>query len=111
MEVCLVKLILKHVIRNLFETKLRTSLILLTIVFSTMVLFNGLSLNSIINNTYSVMLQGVYGKAKVTITKSSNEESPFYEYSDLNLEDVPFKSRLDQLQAKVIADINETQST
>lgn len=108
MEVCLVKLILKHVIRNLFETKLRTSLILLTIVFSTMVLFNGLSLNSIINNTYSVMLQGVYGKANVTITKSSNEESPFYEYSDLNLEDVPFERRLDQLQAKVIADINET---
>jgi len=52
------KIIFKHVIKNIYEKNLMTSIILLTILLSTMVLFIGLSLNDILNQSYAVMVKG-----------------------------------------------------
>ncbi|PAV28232.1 hypothetical protein CIL05_17860 [Virgibacillus profundi] len=109
------KIILRHVLKNIVEKKLRTSIVFVTILFSTMVLFIGLSLNTIINNTYSSMLQGIYGDSNIVITKSAADGDPFYKRTEINLESVSVEQRIDQLHAngKVVLndeDVNVTLS-
>src|SRR5690554_402585 len=93
-----VKIVLKHIIRNIVEKKLRSSIVLLTILLSTFVLFIGLSLNTIINETYQTMLQGAYGSSNIVITKSASEESPFYEPSDLVIDHIGEVQQLNIIQ-------------
>lgn len=90
-------IILNHVVRNIREKKFRTLIFLLSIFLSTFVLFAGLSLNSVINETYSKMLQGVYGNTNIVLKKSENGEAPFYEPSDIMLDSVSIDQRIDQL--------------
>lgn len=66
--------IVKHIVINLLEKKFRTSIVLLTVLLSTLVLFLGLSLNEILNDTYSTMLDGTYGDSNTT---SSRDEETF----------------------------------
>lgn len=63
------RIVLKHIIHNILEMRLRSAIVLLTILLSTLILFIGLSLNEIINNTYKTMLQGSYGTANVVVSK------------------------------------------
>ncbi|MBM7713658.1 FtsX-like permease family protein [Siminovitchia sp. FSL H7-0308] len=88
-------IILKHVVRNIREKKFRTLILLLSIFLSTAVLFAGLSLNSVINETYSKMLQGVYGNTNIVLKK--NGDAPFYAPSDIMLDSVSIGQRIDQL--------------
>lgn len=53
--------IVKHILRNIMEKKLRTVIVLLTILLATAVILIGLSLNNIINDTYLTMLKGDTG--------------------------------------------------
>lgn len=78
--------ILKHIVRNTLEKKLRTMIVVLTIVFATAILFIGLSLNTIINDTYQTMVQGAFGKADLVLTKDGDDEGGLYarEYVDLS---------------------------
>lgn len=66
--------IVKHIVINLLEKKFRTSIVLVTVLLSTLVLFLGLSLNEILNDTYSTMLDGTYGDSNTT---SSRDEETF----------------------------------
>lgn len=61
--------IVKHIIVNLLEKKFRTSIVLVTVLLSTLVLFLGLSLNEILNDTYSTMLEEAYGDSNTTNTR------------------------------------------
>ncbi|GGA65643.1 ABC transporter permease [Ornithinibacillus halotolerans] len=92
------KIVLKHIIRNIVEKKLRSSIVLLTILLSTFVLFIGLSLNAIINETYQTMLQGAYGSSNIVITKSASEESSFYGPSDLVIDHIGEVQQLNIIQ-------------
>src|SRR5690625_1420362 len=76
------KIILNHMVKNIFEKKLRTSIMLVTIILSTMVLFIGLSLNDILNNTYSTMVKGAYGDGNILMTKEIDNDDPFYHTED-----------------------------
>jgi len=66
--------IIKHIVINLLEKKFRTSIVLLTVLLSTLVLFLGLSLNEILNDTYSTMLEEAYGDSN---TASARDEETF----------------------------------
>lgn len=70
--------ILKHLFRNTIEKKLRTFIFVVTIVFATAVLFIGLSLNTIMNDTYQTMIQGAFGNANVVVTKNVHDEESLY---------------------------------
>lgn len=93
------KIILKHLTRNILEKKLRTAIILFTILFSTMVLFTSLSLNTIITDTYQKLLKGSYGNADLIISKDSEETHPFYETAAIDTDGTTFESRTDIFQA------------
>ncbi|WP_197431737.1 ABC transporter permease [Lentibacillus sp. JNUCC-1] len=93
------KIILKHILKNLYEKKLRTFIILLTVLLSTMVLFIGLSLNDILNNTYATMVKGAYGDANVLVEKATNEENPLYEADAIETGQIHIDERVDMIQA------------
>lgn len=105
------KIIMKHVIKNIFEKKLRSAIVLLTILLSTLVLFIGLSLNSIINETYSSMLQGSYGNANLVVNKNADDGSPFYETSELDLGELTPLNQLDLIQASGKTKLHEEEKT
>lgn len=103
------KIILKHILKNMYEKKLRTLIILLTILLSTMVLFVGLSLNEILNQTYATMAKGVYGDADIVITKQADQDNPFYQAEDIKLKDLKLTNRLDMLQVRGLSEIDGNQ--
>lgn len=93
------KIILKHILKNMYEKKLRTCIILITILLSTMVVFIGLSLNDILNSTYSTMVKGAYGDGNVLITKATNEETTLYRTEDFEADAASIENRVDMIQA------------
>ncbi|MBC5637774.1 FtsX-like permease family protein [Ornithinibacillus sp. BX22] len=93
------RIVLKHIIHNILEKRLRSIIVLLTILLSTLILFIGLSLNEIINNTYTTMLQGSYGTANVVVSKKAEDGIPFYESTKLDIADIHIDNRLDMIQA------------
>ncbi|GIN71769.1 ABC transporter permease [Bacillus sp. J14TS2] len=90
--------VIKHIMINLVEKKFRTLIVLLTVLLSTLVVFIGLSLNEIINNTYTSMLKGAYGDTNIIVSKSDDE--PLYEKKDLVTTDVSIESRNDMIFAQ-----------
>lgn len=64
--------IVKHILRNIMEKKLRTVIVLLTILLATAITFIGLSLNNIINNTYLTMLKGAYGNSNIIVKRNND---------------------------------------
>lgn len=91
--------VLKHIIINIFEKKVRTAIFLLTIIISTMVLFIGLSLNNIISDTYAMMFKGAYGNSNIIITKASDDNNPFYKYEELDTTGISIEERIDMVHA------------
>lgn len=91
--------ILKHIVRNIFEKKIRTTIVLLTIIATTVVLFIGLSLNGIINDTYTTMLKGAYGDSNIMMAKASDDRYPFYNYTDINTKRISIEKRHDMINA------------
>ncbi|MBT2216355.1 ABC transporter permease [Virgibacillus dakarensis] len=98
--------IVKHIIKNLIEKKLRTAIVLLAIILSTAVLFIGLSVNQILNDTYTTMVQGSYGNANIVVTKASDHRSPFYQLADLDISDVGVEQRVDMINATGKGELN-----
>lgn len=105
------RIVLKHIIHNILEKKLRSIIVLLTILLSTLILFIGLSLNEIINNTYTTMLQGSYGTANVVVSKKTEDGIPFYESTKLDLTDLNIDNRLDMIQASGKSFLNDEHVT
>lgn len=101
------RIVLKHIIHNILEKRLRSAIVLLTILLSTLILFIGLSLNEIINNTYTTMLQGSYGTANVVVSKKAEDGIPFYESTKLDLADIHIDNRLDMIQASGKSVLND----
>lgn len=101
------RIVLKHIIHNILEKRLRSAIVLLTILLSTLILFIGLSLNEIINNTYKTMLQGSYGTANVVVSKKAEDGIPFYESTKLDLADIHIDNRLDMIQASGKSVLND----
>ncbi|MEN2467204.1 FtsX-like permease family protein [Ornithinibacillus sp. JPR2-1] len=101
------RIVLKHIIHNILEKRLRSAIVLLTILLSTLILFIGLSLNEIINNTYTTMLQGSYGTANVVVSKKAEDGIPFYESTKLDLSDIHIDNRLDMIQASGKSVLND----
>lgn len=93
------KSIIKHILINIYEKKLRTAIIILTILLSTMVLFFGLSLNQIINDAYTTMVKGAYGDANIIMTKDSDDGNPFYDRSEINTEYIRIEQSIDIINA------------
>jgi len=91
--------IVKHILRNTMEKKLRTVIVVLTILLATAVIFIGLSLNTIINDTYKTMIQGAYGNSNIVITKDVKEENPFYTSSDVDTKSIAVEQQNDIIEA------------
>jgi ABC-type lipoprotein release transport system permease subunit len=81
------------------EKKLRTVIVILTILLATAIIFIGLSLNKILNDTYLTMLKGAYGNSDIVIAKDSDEDDPFYASSDVDTNDIDVKQRSDMIEA------------
>jgi len=93
------KMIIKHIVKNMFEKKLRTFIMILTVLLSTMVLFIGLSLNDILNDTYTTMTKGTYGDGNVLVSKEMDEDNPLFAADDMETDFTDIKERLDLIQA------------
>lgn len=91
--------IIKHILRNIMEKKLRTLIVILTIVLATAIIFIGLSLNKTINDTYLTMVKGANGNSDIVITKDSNEADPFYASSDINTKNIAVQQQNDRIEA------------
>lgn len=83
----------------MFEKKLRTFIMILTILLSTMVLFVGLSLNDILNDTYTTMTKGTYGDGNVLVSKETDEDNPLFAEDDVKTDFTGINERLDMIQA------------
>lgn len=90
----------------MYEKKLRSFIMLLTITLSTMVLFIGLSLNEIINNTYETMNKGIYGNGNILVTKA-NEDDPFFNIQDFETDSMDIEERLDLIQSVGTSELHE----
>src|SRR5690625_6712728 len=93
------KSITKHILINIYEKKLRTAIIILTILVSTLVLFIGLSLNQIINDTYNTMVNGAYGNANIIMTKADDDDNPFYDRAEIDTESIRIEQSIDMINA------------
>lgn len=91
----------------MYEKKLRSFIMLLTITLSTMVLFIGLSLNGIINNTYTTMNKGIYGDGNILITKATDEDNPLFNLQDIETDSIDIEERLDLIQAVGTSEYND----
>src|SRR5699024_6982014 len=93
------KMIVKHIVKNMFEKKLRTFIMILTILLSTMVLFVGLSLNDILNDTYTTMTKGTYGDGNILVSNETDEDNPLFAEDDVKTNFTGINERLDMIQA------------
>ena len=91
--------IVKHILRNIMEKKLRTVIVLLTILLATAVIFIGLSLNNIINDTYLTMLKGAYGNSNIIVTKDSDSDQPFYAPIDIDMKNIAVQEQSNIISA------------
>jgi putative ABC transport system permease protein len=68
------KIILKYISKNLQEEKLRTIVMLLSIVFSSALIFVSLTVGDSYMNAHIKMVKGMSGKATVSITTEAKED-------------------------------------
>src|SRR5699024_11620097 len=70
------KVILKHIIKNMIEKKLRTFIMITTVLLATMIMVIGLSLNQVLQDTYAKMTQGTFGTGNILIENEHPEDAP-----------------------------------
>lgn len=70
----ILKIILKYILKNLQERKLRTIVMLLSIVFSTALIFVSLTVGDSYMNAHIKMVKGMSGKATVSVTTEPKED-------------------------------------
>lgn len=77
-EVTTVGIIFKYMLRNLYEKKMRTFLILLAIALSTGVFFASLAVSDSMMKTFTTALKGYFGDCDIVIRQSEKSTSPFF---------------------------------
>ncbi len=68
------KIILKYILKNLQERKLRTIVMLLSIVFSTALVFVSLTVGDSYMNAHIKMVKGMSGKATISVTTKPKKD-------------------------------------
>jgi len=83
-----VGIILKHILRNIKENKLRSILIIIALAISTIVMYLNLSIKDDIYEQYKQVLQGRYQDYNILISKNENftGEEAYFSKADLKLD-------------------------
>lgn len=86
-------ILLKHILKNIWENKFRSIIIILVVMLSTFVTFTALSLQDIVTDTYNKTFNGSKGQADITVTKGNDKE--LYTKEDINLNGIAVEKRSD----------------
>lgn len=86
-------IVLKHILRNIWENKFRSIIMVLVVTLSTFVTFTALSLQDIVTDTYNKTFNGSSGQAQIIITKGNDKE--LYTKEDINLNGIAVEKRSD----------------
>lgn len=80
------RIIFKHILRNIRENKFRSILIVFSLAVSTMVMFMNLTIKDDLTNKYKSVLQGAYQDYDIEIfPKSENINGQYFDKKDLDL--------------------------
>lgn len=71
-------IIIKYMLRNLYEKRMRTFLILFAIALSTGVFFASLAVSGSMMKTFTAALKGYFGDSEIVIRQSDRSPSPFF---------------------------------
>lgn len=66
------KIIIKYLLRNIFQNKLRTILIIFSILLSSSLIFSTLTIKKILEDTYYQLMVKNYGHADIVVDKNGN---------------------------------------
>lgn len=101
------KVILKHIIKNMLEKKLRTFIMITTVLLATMIMFIGLSLNQVLQDTYAKMTQGTFGTGNILIENEHPEDAPLDLDEEILTADASIQNRLDQSYMHGLAHVQD----
>ncbi len=84
-------ILLKHIVRNIKESKLKSALIIFSIIISTMVVFLTLSIKDDLRDRYTDLLKNTYKDYDLLIQKPSSEKIREFSKDDINLKNIDSK--------------------
>lgn len=91
-------IVLKHIIRNILEKKLRSILIILSIAFSVMILVLNLQVSKNIEDTSKEFSKRSTGFSDITITTGPKSSSLYFSSSDINWNNTEVTKKLELLR-------------
>lgn len=77
-EVATLRIIIKYLLKNICEKKLRTFLIMLAIVLSSGVFFGSTAISGSLTKSFTAALKGYFGNCDIVIRPSKNSPSNFF---------------------------------
>lgn len=78
------KVIMKYVLKNMWEKKGRTLLIVIAVMLSTSIFFSTQSLSKNLENIYLNVIRKDFGSADISISSGSSQKSQLFEMDEIN---------------------------
>lgn len=100
------KILLKHILRNIRQYKFRSALIVFSLAVSTMVMFLNLTIKDDITKKYTSVLQGAYQKYDIAVGSYFYDENGYFDLKDLDLSMAGPENTLYNISAYGIYDNN-----
>ncbi len=92
-------ILLKHILRNIRQYKLRSVLIIFSLAVSTMVMFLNLTIKDDITKKYTSVLQGAYQNYDISVNSYYYDENGYFDLNELDLSMVEPDNTIYQVSA------------
>ncbi|MED3804331.1 FtsX-like permease family protein [Lysinibacillus xylanilyticus] len=87
-------LIFKYLLRSIRQKKIRTFIIVLSLILTSAMLFININARTITLDSYNASIRDSYGKMDMVITKNSSFSDHYFEKEEINLKDVSISSSI-----------------
>jgi len=99
--------ILKHILKNIWENKFRSALIIIALTLSAMVMFLNLTFKDDMNARYKAMIMGASQEYDLAVSKDVSTDDVYFEDASLSFSGLPVENKLPMLHAYGLMDTAE----
>lgn len=92
-------MITKHILKNIWENKFRSVLIIIALTLSAMVMFLNLTFKDDMNARYRAIMQGASQEYDFAVSKDAGSDDVYFEETSLNFSGLPVENKLPMLNA------------
>ncbi len=100
-------MLFKHVLKNIWENKFRSILIIVSLTLSSMVLFVNLGIKDDMTAKFESLMQGAYQQYDISIMPESSTGQAVFDTSKLNLSGIHVQNELDELDVYGLMDTTQ----